>query len=291
MFTKLIKYNLKPIIKNMLPFIILLLAAVIMMNITSYNRELGYVEIAGAMSYTTLDPPAITAFLNGLAQFLIYISLILLLATTVRANWRRFSNSFYSNEAYLTHTLPISRTMLWTSMFITVLISFLVVIATLILSGLLLVLSSSGQRFLDSLGLLGGCVNCFGEYYSLAPREISFYFGYAFMLFAELTFLTLCGITGIILGHRSSKNLTIVAGTFIYVLSSVLLVGIFYCLIQLDPEIGWLIDGVPLNTPDSSPALDYIFRALLYISLVYTAYSVALYFIDRKLLQHGINLD
>lgn len=291
MFLKLLKHNLKAVLKSISPFIVFLLAAVIMMNITSYDRELGYLEIAGVMSQTVLDPPATLAFLNGLAQFLIYISLILLLAATVRANWRRFSNNFYSDEAYLTHTLPVSRAALWNSMFITILISFLVVIAILIFSCFLLVLSGSGQRFLDSLGLLGGCVNCFGDYYSLAPREFSFYLGYAFILFTELIFLTLCGITGIILGHRSSKNLTIISGTLIYILSSILLVCIFFFLTQFDPGISQLIDGIPLNTPNSSPALNQISRALFYISLVYTAYSVAFYFIDQKLLKHGINLD
>lgn len=86
MFLKLLKHNLKFVLKSILPFIILLLAATIMMNITSYDRELGYIEVAGVMSQTVLDPPAITAFWNGLAQFLIYISLILLLVASVRAN-------------------------------------------------------------------------------------------------------------------------------------------------------------------------------------------------------------
>lgn len=293
MFAKLLKYNLKNVLKSILPFIIFLLATVIMMNITSYDRELGYIEIAGTMSQTVLDPPALTAFWNGLAQFLIYISLILLLAATVRANWRRFSNSFYSDEAYLTHTLPVSRGTLWSSMFATILISFLVVIATLVLSGFLLILSGSGQRFLDHLGLLGGCVNCFGDYYSLAPREFSFYFSYALVLLTELTLLTLCGITGIILGRRSTKNLALVFGAAIYLLSSALLVGIFLFLTRLDPGIGQLFDGVPINTPgfSHSSELDYISRAILYISAIYVCYSTILYFVDRKLLQHGINLD
>ena len=152
MFFKLLKHNLKAILKSILPFIIFLLTATIMMNITSFDYELGYIEIAGAMSQTVLDPPAATAFWNGLAQFLIYISIILLLATTVRANWRRFSNNFYNDEAYLTHTLPVSRDMLWGSMIASTLISIITVILVLVCCGFLLTLSGSGQRFLDSFG-------------------------------------------------------------------------------------------------------------------------------------------
>lgn len=291
MFFKLTKHNLKSVLKSILPFIVFLLAATIMMNVTSYDRELGYIEIAGIMSQTVLDPPAITAFWNGLTQFLIYISLILLLATSVRANWRRFSSNFYSDEAYLTHTLPISRAVLWSSVVATALLSLFTVIIVLALSGFLLALSSSGQRFLDSLGLLGGCVNCLGDYYVLAPREISFYLSYAFVLFAELTFLILCGITGIILGHRSSKNLALIYGAAIYLLGSTLLVGIFLLLTQFDPEICQLFDGVPLSSPGYSPTLNYVSRAIAYISLIYSALSVALYFTDQKLLEHGVNLD
>lgn len=291
MFFKLLKHNLKAILKSILPFIIFLLTATIMMNITSFDYELGYIEIAGAMSQTVLDPPAATAFWNGLAQFLIYISIILLLATTVRANWRRFSNNFYSDEAYLTHTLPVSRNMLWGSMIASTLISIITVILVLVCCGFLLTLSVSGQRFLDSFGLLGGCVKCFNEYYSLAPRELSFYLSYSFILFTELAFITLCSITGIILGHRSTKNLSLISGIAIYLLGSALLVGIFLLLAKLDVDISQLYEGIPINTPGYSPTLGYVTRALFYISTVYSCYCLVLYFVDQKLLRHGINLD
>lgn len=291
MFFKLLKHNLTSVLKSILPFIIFLLAAVIMMNITSYDRELGYIEIAGVMSQTVLDPPAAVTFWNGLAQFLIYISLILLLAASVRANWRRFSNSFYSDEAYLTHTLPVSRTVLWGSMVATILLSLLTVIIVLAFSGFLLALSGSGQRFLDSLGLLGGCVNCFGDYYSLAPREISFYLSYAFVLLAEFVFLILCGITGIILKNRFSKNISLISGVLIYLLGNFLLLGLISLISNFDNEILNMFESTIYVAPESEPNFDYMTRALLYISCIYTCYSITLYFVDYQLLKRGINLD
>lgn len=173
----------------------------------------------------------------------------------------------------------------------TICLSLLVVIIVLAFSGSLLTLSASGQRFLDSLGLLGGCVNCLGDYYVLAPREISFYLSYAFVLFAELAFLILCGITGIILGHRLSKNLTLISGVVIYLLGSTLIVGIFLLLTQFDPEIHKLFSGVPLNSPGYSPTLNYVSRAIVYISLIYSALSITLYFTAQRLMKHGIDLD
>ena len=129
------------------------------------------------------------------------------------------------------------------------------------------------------------------EYYSLAPRELSFYLSYSFILFTELAFIMLCSITGIILGHRSTKNLSLISGIAIYLLGSALLVGIFLLLAKLDVDISQLYEGAPINTPGYSPTLGYVTRALFYISTVYACYCLVLYFVDQKLLRHGINLD
>lgn len=288
MFAKLLKYNLKPILKSILPFIIAFLAVVILFNLTDYDTELIYDEEHHIIGE---NYPQTTAFFHNIFSFLMSCCLILLIATTIKAIWKRFKTNFYSDEAYLTHTLPISRQTLWNSHVCSMFITFGVVITTLILSCFILLLTKDGARVLDTLGLLGGCSHCLGEYYSVKPLRLEFYLSYILAFLGEFIFLTLCGLTGIILKNRSGKNITLLAGAGLYIIGNCLMLLIFNFIGSLDPEILELFEGMPHRTPGFDFDTSYLTRALFYIGLVYTVYSTILYFVDRKLLQRGVNLD
>lgn len=290
MLFKLIKHNLKSIFKSILPFIVLLLATVILFNVTAYTTESVVVDDE-RLVVDIIHASEIQQFLHGLFEFMISCSLILLFAFTVRAIWSRFRNNFYGDEAYLTHTLPVARRTLWNAQILSVLVAFLGVILVMVLSCLFLTLTPSGMRLLDSLGLVGGCAHCVGTYYYVEPLELSFYLIYGFIVFIELTFLTLCGVTAIIIKNRVGNKLALLSGVVIYMLCSTLLLGIFYAIGQFDQDILRVFDGVPFRTPGLEIDMSYMTRALLYIGLIYCAYCTALYFVDQKLLKRGINLD
>lgn len=292
MLAKLIKYNLKPVIKSLLPFTILLFFSVILFNVTGYETELIF-DVQGDRTalIDVIDASELQKFIHGLASFLISCSLILLIATTIKSLWQRFSINFYSDEAYLTHTLPIPHKTLWNAQFINIIIASASVVLIMALGCLLLVLSPSGLQLLDSLGLIGGCAHCVGEYYSVEPLELSFYLLYGFIVFIEIVFLTLCGITGIIIKHRLSKKLALISGVIIYMACSSLLLAIFLLIGQFDKDILGVFGGAPVRVPDLEIDISYMTRAILYIELIYCCYCTALYFVDRKLLKHGINLD
>lgn len=290
MLAKLIKYNLKPIFKSILPFIIALFASVIFFNLTTYTIE--YVQDENYNIINEIPSSEINVFLHGFANFFICCSLILLFAVAVRSIWRRFKSNFYSDEAYLTHTLPIPRRTLWNSHICSMLITFASVIMVLAINCFILALTRDGQQFLESFGLISGCSHCVGEYYYIKPLSLSFYFNYIFVIFAEFSFLTLSGMTGIILKNRFGKNISLISGILIYSLGSCLLLSLIFFIGNFDYEIFNMFDStIYITTPGNEPSLDYMTRALLYISCIYTCYSIILYFVDQKLLQHGINLD
>lgn len=290
MLFKLIKHNLKPIFKSILPFAVLLFTVVILFNVTSYTTESVVVDDE-RLVVDIIHASELQQFLHGLANLMISCSLILLFASAIRAIWHRFRNNFYGDEAYLTHTLPVARRTLWNAQVLSILITFLGVVLIMVLSCLLLTLTPSGMMLLDSLGLVGGCAHCVDEYYYVEPLELSFYLIYGFIVFVELTFLTLCGITATIIKNRVGNKLALLSGVVIYMLCSTLLLGIFYLIGQCDQDILRVFDGVPLRTPGFEIDMSYMTRALLYISLIYCAYCTTLYFVDQKLLRRGINLD
>lgn len=287
MLFKLIKHNLKAIFKSIFPFIIALLASVIFFNVTDYTTELVFDENYHVIG--EIVSSEVCQFLHGFAQFFLYISLILLAATTLRAIWRRFSTNFFSDEAYLTHTLPVSRTTLWNTQICSILITLVSVIAFIILNCFILLLTRDGQRTLDSFGLLGGCAHCVGDYYYIEPKSPSLYLILTFIIFAEFLFMTLCGITGIILKNRFGKNIATLSGVAIYLLGGAIVFWIAFIKLNMSstdlnfgPSFG--IYGIESN---DNPG----YNTILFIGSIYACYSVILYFVNQKLLKRGINLD
>lgn len=283
MLAKLIKYNLKPIFKSILPFVILLLFSIILFNVTAYEVEYTFNEQGNLVD---IMPPEIQQFLHGLANFIISCSLILLLASAVRAIWHRFKTSFYSDEAYLTHTLPISRRTLWNAQIYSTIITFISIIALLVLGCLLLTLTHNGQQLLESFGLIGGCSRCVGEYYYIEPLSLGHYLSYTFAIFIELLFITLCGFSGIILGNRFSKNISLISGVCIYLVGSFIILALLYITSNLDS-----LQGPSIGTPGSNADFGTITNVLLYAGVIYSCYCLILYFVDQKLLDRSINLD
>lgn len=292
MLLKLIKHNLKPIIKSILPFVVLLFASVALFNFTAYEPEDVYaIRDDYSVLVDTILPSDFQLFLHGLANFMISCSVILLFAAAIRSIWRRFSANFYGDEAYLTHTLPIKRSTLWNAQILSIFIVFVTIIAVIALNCLFITVTPSGFRLLGSLGLISGCPACVGDYYHIEPLALGFYLTYCLVVFMELTFLTFCGITGIIIKNRLGNKYAILSGVAIYMLSSLLLIGLFYLISNFDSAILGILNGAPMYVPGWDIDTSYMMRALLYIGLIYCVYCAALYATDQKLLKRGINLD
>lgn len=292
MLFKLIKHNLKPIFKNILPFIALLLASVTLFNFTAYEPEDIYaIQDGQKVLVDTIMPSGLQLFLHGLASLMIYCSLILLFAVTIGAICRRFKTNFYGDEAYLTHTLPVKRSTLWSAQILSIVTTFLGVILAIVLNFLLLSLTRNGLQLLESFGLVSGCTHCVGDYYYVAPLEFGYYLTYSLVVFMELAFLALCGITGIIIKNRLANKYAVLSGVAIYMLGSILLLGLFCLISNSDNAILDIFDMTTVRTPDPAINASHMTRALLYIDLVYCFYCTALYFADQKLLKRGINLD
>ena len=108
MLIKLLKYDLKYMIKNMSVFYILAIFFAIL------------VRILGLFNSTT-----ILTILNGICKGTMIAMIVNIIINTMIRSWVRYNISIYKDEAYLTHTLPITKNDIYNSKFIQTLIFFI----------------------------------------------------------------------------------------------------------------------------------------------------------------------
>ena len=109
MLIKLLKYDLKYMIKNMSVFYILAIFFAIL------------VRILGLFNSTT-----ILTILNGICKGTMIAMIVNIIINTMIRSWVRYNISIYKDEAYLTHTLPVTKNDIYNSKFIQTLIFYIV---------------------------------------------------------------------------------------------------------------------------------------------------------------------
>lgn len=281
MFLNLVKYDLKFILKTVLIYAILLLLSAALHNLTSY----GYTP-------TTMDPSTGQIFdgepdASILIQILhtvfynaVIAMLIALLLNTIIRTWARFKLNFYSDEAYLTHTLPVTRSLLWASKCFSAAIVIVTVIAVTGLACALLNLTPTGQGLAGAFGVV-------------KDAPFSYYLAYILGVFTQFSFITLCGFVGIIIGYRFQNHhilRAILAGFGIYLLSILFMFSIMLFWGNFDTSIQMGIFE-QVENPHEFFSWEFISKILSYMTFIYAVEIAILYCVGYKLLRHGINLD
>lgn len=280
MLAKLIKYDLKFIFKTVNIYLILLLLSVILHNVTSYDYTPVTFDVSGQTLGGEPDAPILIQFLHTVFYNAIIAMLIGLILNSIIRIWGRFKYNMYGDESYLTHTLPVSRKALWLSKFLSLSLTILGVIAGIGISFWILSFVSTGRNLIGSLGFT-----------EQAP--FSYTIALLIGLCVEMVFITLCGITGLIIGHRASNHhrlRSIIYGFITYAFSAVLLLGFLALWSKLDPSIAALFNTTASNHYDLH-SMDFITKILFGIDLAHTAMIAILAFINYRLLKSGVNVD
>lgn len=262
MLKKLLKYDLIWCYKPLLVFYALgLFFSIIVRIVESFNQTL------------------ILLIIDKICCGVVIAMIINILINCLMRNWVRFVRNIYKDESYLTHTLPVSKNKIYLSKvltaIITLLTSFIVITACLMISTLN---EETWVILKESLEQSAIYFNC---------SVISFLLITILTIFFEFLFMMLSGILGIIIGHQSN-NLkivkSIIAGFIIYVLLSLLTLGILYIIGFINPDIMSLFTKLEVN----SSALKNMMAVGI---LVYATYNLGIYFIGNKLLNKGVNVD
>jgi len=263
MLSKLIKYDLKPMLKFISVFYILGTIFAILTRIL-FNIENSLIaNIFGQITTGATISMLISILINN----------------TMRL-WVRFKNTIYDDESYLTHTLPVDKKDIYLSKFIssviTLFISFVVAIIIMFIA----------YYSKENLELLKNLLLPLTNLLNLDLLKILFIF--IILVFLELYCIIMSGYLGIIIGHKFNNKkllMSIVFGFISYMFSQifVLLTMLVYGLFNKDI----LSMFTSSNITDISLLLK-----LCYLSIItYTLLIIANMIVSIKVFKKGVNVD
>lgn len=262
MLKKLLKYDLEWCYKPLLVFYILaIFFSIIVRIVESFEQSL------------------IVLIIDKICCGVVIAMIVNILINCFMRNWARFVRNIYKDESYLTHTLPVSKNKIYLSKILTAIItlltSFIVIIVCLAISCL----------NKDTWIILKQSLEQSAIYFD--SSVFSFIFVMIITIFFEFLFMMMCGILGIIIGHKSN-NLKIVKsiliGFVIYMILSFMSLGALFVAGLLNSDIMSLFNNIEVSSN--------VLKSMMLVGIfVYAVYNLGIYFIGNKLLNKGVNVD
>ena len=263
MLNKLLKYDLKYMVKNMSIFYILSIFFAITTRILFNLKQSVIINIIGQISVGCMFAMLANTLIN-----------------TIMRSWVRFRDSIYKDESYLTHTLPVTKNDIYNSKFIQTLIFFVVGFLIILLS--LFIAYYTKDRWIDLKNLISTITT------SLEFNTTLFVLSFAAIIFLEIFNGIQCGFFGMILGHKKNNNklgFSILFGFITYLLSqSIVLLVIF---------IVGLFNTNIMDLFTSNVLLDISsFKLLIVLSiLIYSVIIILMSILCKKEFNKGVNIE
>ena len=206
--------------------------------------------------------------------------MINVLINTLIRNWARFNINFYKDEAYLTHTLPVSKTKLYLSKFITAFITMLSSVLIVVITLFIAYYTKENFNMLKDI--------LFGISAIYDTSVASFITSIVIVFFLEMLFMLVIVYTGIILGNKKNNNRTLWTVIYSLVLyftsqSVLLIVSLIYGL--FDKEI------FDLFTSNTISNLSVLKTFMIFAIIIYGIFIVIYTFVNLKLFNKGVNID
>ena len=116
MLVKLLKYDLKYMLKNMIIFYILTI----------------FFSISTRILFA-IDDSVILKIISQISVGCMFSMMASILINTLMRSWVRFRDSIYKDEAYLTHTLPVTKNDIYNSKLFQTLIFFVISFSVIVI--------------------------------------------------------------------------------------------------------------------------------------------------------------
>ena len=261
MLSKLLKNDLK---KNMRILSILFISTLIIAGMTRCLNELGksfiFFEIASIFFESVYYTLAVNIIIHPFLR-----------------NFLNFTKSFYSDESYLTHTLPVTKNQLINSKYLTAIIEISLGFICLIASILIMYANPTMDQFL-TLFLS-----------TVISGEFSLYLVLSlFVILVIVEFLMFISIIyfSIVIAYKSKekrvfKSFLITALTSFISLSILAVVMIAVL----------LINGINLTSTTLTLSYPAFISIILTGIIVYLLISILFYFLAKKEFNKGVNVD
>lgn len=257
MLKKLLKYDLKWCYKALTIFYILSIIFAILTRV--------FINIDGRILFTII---------GKIMQGITITLLINILINNILRIWARVIKNFYSDEAYLTHTLPIKKETLFLSKVLTTIITLLTSTIVIIISLLICYYSKENIEILKNILNQINISNI-----TIISTILIFYL--------EILFIILSGITAIILGYKQNNNKllkSVLFGLIIYFIMQTLILVIIFIIGLFNKEIMDLF-----KTNNITPNL--LKQMLSLSTIIYIIYNIILYIIGNNTFKKGVNID
>lgn len=262
MLKKLLKYDLKWILKVEYIWSIITIILATLLRLTNY-----------------LNDSVITNIIKIVLTSLTITGMANILFNAIIRTWVRVKNNLYKDEAYLTHTLPVKESTILSSKILAGVLTMLFSVATITVT---FFIGFYSKRLLEgiktSLQIVATTLNS-----SVTNILIIL----AIILFLEITFILLVGVFGIIKGHRSNDNKiikSVLTSGITYIIFSGVSLLIAYIYGLFNEKIKMLFTG---NLIDYTTLKIF----LMIIIVIYTAYLIILYFLSQREFAKGVNID
>lgn len=263
MLRKLLKYDLKWIYQVIIVFYILAMIFSILGRVLVSIENSVIFHVLGQISMGIAISMMISSFINCFMR-----------------SWVRFVRNLYADESYLTHTLPVSKKMIYASKVLSSIICTFTTVLVVIVCLFICYYSK------DNLEILKSMLEIAATTYNTTVIKLLFLV--SFILFLEFVFLILIGYVGIILGHKKNHKkivYSILYGFGLYIITQMITLGLILLLGLFNSNIMNLIyttDMIDMGT----------IKLLLLIAIViYIVYIFIYYMIGLKQLEKGVNID
>lgn len=263
MLTKLLKYDLKWIYKAPIVFYILSIIFAILSRLTSLVENSLLFSIISSICSGVMIGMLVSSLINALMR-----------------SWARLVRNFYQDESYLTHTLPIQRKTLYLSK----VISGLTTIFTTVLIAILSLFIAYYSK--ENLDILKNTLNLAATTYNTTVINLLLIISLVFFL--EVSFMLLCGYTGIIKGHQKNHNKivkSIIYGLIYYFTFQILTLLIIFLIGLINPSV--------MNIINTTQMINFqAMKIIMYAGIIiYIIYNTFFYLLSNYFLKQGINVD
>lgn len=263
MLGKLLKYDLKDLLKSISVFYILSFIGAVLTRIFGSLTNTIIIEI--------IRQVCIGFMFSMLASSLI---------NTLMRNWVRFKQTLYGDESYLTHTLPVTKKEIYLSKsllgFINMFITFVVIIISLLIS------FYTKENYTNIINMLDTLL------VSININSNVFIVLIIIMLFLEIFAGLVSGYLGIILGFRKSNNkvgYSVLFGFIVYIISQLLVVLSIFI-------VGLFNSNVMSIFKSNNISNLTIIKPLIFILMfVYVLITFGISYSSRKELEKGVNVE
>jgi len=264
MLAKLLKYDLKYMIKNMCVFYILSIFFAITTRVFFNIEQSVIIKILGQISVGCMFAMLVNTLIN-----------------TMMRSWIRFRDSLYKDESYLTHTLPVTKNELYNSKFIQTLLFFFISFIIILISLFIAYYSKENWQALSKF------VKTITT--GLNMSTLFFITMAIILIFLEVFNAIQCGFLGIILGHKMNNGksgYSVLYGFIAYLLVQSLILGLVFIYGLFDSTVMELFKTATVNISVEAFKILAIISSLFYIIIIFIMSLLC-----KRELNKGINVE